>query len=893
MYLKKFWMAGAAALLAGFTFAATPITWTVSQTTGDDTAAALDATGATPFKHLQAAINKAKAGDTINVGPGTYGEEEGVTDDANGRSRIYISKAITVVATAGAAQTIIEGALDNGTVGPNAVRCVTMVGGAKLKDFTLKNGGTAADDSAKGPGRAGGVYTIGTNAAKLTAVVIGCKITNCASFNYGVYFCTMIGCKVLDCTSTGNYSGQVSGRAYFSIFANHSAKTYTTGGITAIHCTFYGNDKHDLYAGGDYSSTAYNCLLTKGAYVKSGSESQYVSDTALVDADAPWLADPVNGDFRILEGSAAYEGAKVALLNQLVLPDGMTLDDVRDPEGNAIDPNHLHIGAVQAATTVQTVNITDAGGELEIEGGQLGDNKITDTTEIKISVKATATRPCSGLMVNGEFVSFDDPMMVNRKYVITAATVAAQGGSLTVTPVYTTDWYMAANGSNDNNGFTPGAAKKTFAHVLGLVASGDTVHLAAGTYADNASETDGSGTALAMTATVTDVGTSRESTIRSRVVIPAGVTIEGADRDTTIIEGASHAAATAGEKGCGATAMTAVFLNGYGAKVRKCTLRNGHTQLVGDTDNERKSYESNMGGGVAAAPANRDKASAEYCKITGCSAYRGAAANGVTLINCLVTGNTAIENAIAYRIYGYGTLFTGNTCANYAVMLPYRLDHCTLFGDTMTGSEGRELYFQAQRPTICNTLVAGDSGMSGSTEPTLVANCLFATDGPKGKTLDASHTDGTCLYKTLAEMALDAEGRPVIGSNGGIGAANYDYYDADKFGNYDLTGAPRVMNGGMDIGALEADYRPEYKAAIKLRQGSVSDVSGAVTTENGAIKLTNGGKITIQWSHAHEGQCAVPVTFASGLVNVWLNGDLIDVLARRLNSRALVARLIR
>ena len=128
----------------GATYAvAAATTWTVDKTSGNDEAAFADKTGATPFKSLQAAITNinTKAGDTINVGPGDYGEEAGVTDDANGRSRIYVNKALRLVATSGPAETRIVGAVDpdTGSIGPNAVRCATAVGGTVFEGFTFRD----------------------------------------------------------------------------------------------------------------------------------------------------------------------------------------------------------------------------------------------------------------------------------------------------------------------------------------------------------------------------------------------------------------------------------------------------------------------------------------------------------------------------------------------------------------------------------------------------------------------------------------------------------------------------------------------------------------------------------------------------------------------------------
>ena len=329
--------------------------WSVNKTTGNDAAAAADNTGATPFLHLQAAINNAKKGDTIQVGPGVYGAEEGATEDGNGRSRIYISKELKIVSTDGASATHIVGAFDmtSGSTGSTAVRCITAVGGVVIDGFTLRGGGTAAATDATG--RSGGIYTTGANAAKLGVGVVNCVISNCVSqVNGAVYFCTLVGCRIEDCTafgSSGGYAANVSGRAYFTIFANNTPATYTTAGITAINCTFYANSRYDTLTDANYSTTLYNCLIaaSSGNYVKSGYEDKLLTDTLVVDATAASLHDPVNGDFRVRPGSAAYLAAKSELLetDDFVLPTGYSMETIKDPFGNAIDTASLHAGAVQ------------------------------------------------------------------------------------------------------------------------------------------------------------------------------------------------------------------------------------------------------------------------------------------------------------------------------------------------------------------------------------------------------------------------------------------------------------------------------------------------------------------------------------------------------------------
>ncbi len=76
---------------------------------------------------LQAAINAATDGDTILVGPGTYRPDTGT-------SWITVSRAVTIMSTAGTAQTIIQGATaDWGLIW-------IQVSGVTLQGFTIQGG---------------------------------------------------------------------------------------------------------------------------------------------------------------------------------------------------------------------------------------------------------------------------------------------------------------------------------------------------------------------------------------------------------------------------------------------------------------------------------------------------------------------------------------------------------------------------------------------------------------------------------------------------------------------------------------------------------------------------------------------------------------------------------
>lgn len=61
---------------------------------------------ATAKRTIQAAIDVATNGDTIRVGPGTYGEGTTPTPDSIIRSRVVCEKAIAIESTGGAEATI-------------------------------------------------------------------------------------------------------------------------------------------------------------------------------------------------------------------------------------------------------------------------------------------------------------------------------------------------------------------------------------------------------------------------------------------------------------------------------------------------------------------------------------------------------------------------------------------------------------------------------------------------------------------------------------------------------------------------------------------------------------------------------------------------------------------
>ena len=118
-----------------------------------------------------------------------------------------------------------------------------------------------------------------------------------------------------------------------------------------------------------------------------------------------------------------------------------------------------------------------------------------------------------------------------------------------------------------------------------------------------------------------------------------------------------------------------------------------------------------------------------------------------------------------------------------------------------------------------------------------------------------SHSNGDFIYSSKsgfvhdniieAKVETDALYTPAYDS-AAANAANMDYVkdfelDGDVYGN------PRRSNGGMDIGAVETDWRPRYAATLGGKI-SVPEVSwDAVETSTPGVMLHDGNSMSVEW----------------------------------------------
>lgn len=197
---------------------------------------------------------------TVHVAKGVYADGEMSND--NGASRVIVPANVNLVSAEGAEKTIIMGKpglsgyeVDDG-LDEGAARCVTLVGGARLRGFTLTGG---RDYSGKG---AGGVY------CGSASIVSDCIITNNATSyrggagEYGTY----IRCYIAGNRASGNFSSALylGCKAYDCVFDDSPSTCWYIAGNKAVirNCTFgpgCGQVRPD--GQNDNVSEAYNTLF--------------------------------------------------------------------------------------------------------------------------------------------------------------------------------------------------------------------------------------------------------------------------------------------------------------------------------------------------------------------------------------------------------------------------------------------------------------------------------------------------------------------------------------------------------------------------------------------------------------------------------------------------------
>ena len=314
--------------------------WWVDAVNGDDANNGWNAASAK--KTLVGAMSLAWAGETVHALPGVYNAGTMIQDnpflttttknstDVVIPSRVVVQTNVTLVAEGAADETVIEGEAGSTRdseygLGLDAVRCVYLNNGAKVKGFTLRGGHTdgtnEVDENNYGGGAVG--RTINGNAVE------DCVVTGCVSHRGGAGFnATFTRCRIVGNRVTGNSPAGRQVALYGCYVADNLARD---GGIYSgvvqyhndiIGCTFAADNGLGTMAG-----RVEDCRLTVGqqpgykfwnnvvAMPYNRSETQVLSN-----AHHNVFSDAIR--FDVLEG----EDNIIASLEEIALgPDGVPL----------------------------------------------------------------------------------------------------------------------------------------------------------------------------------------------------------------------------------------------------------------------------------------------------------------------------------------------------------------------------------------------------------------------------------------------------------------------------------------------------------------------------------------------------------------------------------------
>ena len=399
----------------------------------------------------------------------------------------------------------------------------------------------------------------------------------------------------------------------------------------------------------------------------------------------------------------------------------------------------------------------------------------------------------------------------------------------------------ATNGDDANDGRTAATARKTLAKSFGVLCRGeDTVLALPGVYREGD-----------MIHSVISSGVDKPLTVRARVVVPDGITLQAVgSADETIIEGAADpeptGTATDVAHGLGPNAIRGVVL-GENSVLRGFTVTKGRTSGYVAAAEGGDGYSDNVhGAGVLGRTVESSRV--EDCIIMENAGACGGAGSYVTFVRCQLLDNVATKFGSAIRTGSAIDSFIDGNVGDRTCDLIYDIIGCTF------GARNFRLGVEDSTMTVCNPTDKRSARVwnvvsyalpqaDNQVENGDVRNCIF----PKGLRIYAATTpiDISNLNTNLAQSAIQA----FYDENGvpkSVQAPSVDAgYANDVQGETDVTGNPRVLNGAIDIGCYEADWKGQYAKDLGGRRATVTEATANVRDVDGEIVLADGAGLAL------------------------------------------------
>ena len=538
-------------------------------------------------------------------------------------SRVVVTNdlALDVRSVNGAAQAIIDGGGTNNCVDVRLSGYTNFGQSPKFTGFTLRNGNVRSQTYDRGGGAGGGT-------------LVDCVIEDCQAWmGGGTYNANTMRCIIRRCSAPTYQGGIVYGGNHVNDLMYGNSGNYALVCNASLYsCTVADNAASSSNNNFLYNSTARNCILWGNTVNGEPCPQDDVSDPKFVGG----------GDYRLRAGSPALDDG---------LEDWQTEDYVglTDLAGNA---------RVQGAKIDRGCYEAENGEGLEgvlVLASAVGNGSVSPAHSF-VNVGSSVTITADSSTWHRDVTAWKTNGVAVAGAAGNSFTFTATGEQIDVVAQFATlDWFVnGATGSDTaNDGRTESTAFKTIQHAIDCAAPEEQITVAAGVYAP--------------------IDASH-----------ANVSIIGAGRDTTIIDGGGTTrCADLGERGFS-------YLQGF-------TLRNGRHMNVGTTPGQG---EEGTGGGGAKGGYLIDCA-IENCHSTfgggafhseihrtiirDCSAYegggvifgecfnclldrnwavQGGAASSASLWGCTVVRSRAVDFAAVYVSTAYSTIFWGNKSAN-------------------------------------------------------------------------------------------------------------------------------------------------------------------------------------------------------------------------------------
>lgn len=829
-----------------------------------------------PYYTIQAAVEAAEAGETVFVRNGIHdvgGALDGFSTPMS--NRVYVAKSLTLVGESRDG-TIVKGAHatkvdDKGLgCGANAVRCLGInADNVVVSNLTFTGGAThnttAGNDKEENNG--GGVYVAN---GRTGVVLVDCIVSNNVARRAGALRygndgavnhgnCLLVRTWVHDNKAVERDPAVRGCLAAHCLFTRHYSSATMTYAATFVNCTFA--DGFGRNHSGSVNVRGYNCLFAdtwfkddgKAQWFNCAFNKQDATTTSTTNAACVFnpgydlfMAPPLV-DYRLHDGATVVIGKGNATYLEQV-PEAYRTTDFY---GHAVDTASVSLGCAQEVVTPTGGTITFAGkggmtlaenavgsSGTQLDGGlyffngfalaaskRLGYIRTLEgRTVVSVTHDASvATDTARQKGLHSFTASGADTMRryanADGTFVFVAPTV---GKALTLAPNFNAAVLhvdrAATAAAPDGTETAPYASLQA---ALEAVPSGTfaTVYVKAGVY-DNGTMTQ--------TKQFGNINTPAY-THKARAVVPENVSVVGAGAETTFIVGADDPSADAADKGCGPNAVRCVAL-AKGARLSGFTLTGGRTDVGTTMLNNGDDFH---GGGVLAEFGTVETlATVTDCVISNCVARRGGGGfhGGYNRVSFLDNSVLQGGNGPAVRGNGAGNCFLANCVIDrnegYATVYYPTLLNCTFGADNTQNGNKDGMVLIADSGDIRNCLFLGKNSAIGKTNAagevtaTRFYDCVFSPQMKAYLDKQNAKTDGNKVFvdascTATTELAVADDLTPVIGANAAVDAANADGYDAATWGEMDVHGNPRRVNGRrLDVGAVEADWKAAYSAKL-------------------------------------------------------------------------------